>query len=77
MGSLAILYCTATGRPIPTVQWYKNDTAVTPITLRYQQTFIVPTVNPHTTVYTCVGINSPGNRKCLKSANITVTVESK
>ena len=77
MGSLAILYCTATGRPIPTVQWYKNDTAVTPIPLPYQQTFIVPTVYPPTTVYTCIGMNSPGNRKCMKSANITIIVERK
>ena len=77
MGGLATLYCVATGRPVPTVQWYKGDTAVTPIATPYQQIFIAPTNIPHTTNYTCIGINYAGNEKHMNSANITVIVESK
>ena len=79
MGSVAAIYCIATGTPVPTAQWYKSDTAVTPIPSLFQQAFIVPTDTPHTTVYTCMGTNYAGNRKHLhvSSANITVIVESK
>ena len=77
MGGLATLYCVATGRPTPTVQWYKGDTAVTPIPSLYQQIFIAPTNTPGTMNYTCIGKNHPGNRKHMNSANITVIVESK
>ena len=74
---MAALYCMATGRPIPTVQWYKSGTAVTPIPSLFQLAFIVPTDTPHTTVYTCTGTNHAGKRKHVNHANITVTVESK
>ena len=77
VGSLTILHCTVTGRPIPTVQWFKDDTAVIPIPFPYQQSFVVPTVTSHTTVYTCRAMNYPGIHKCMRSANITVAVESK
>ena len=77
MDSLAVLYCTADGRPIPTVQWFENNDAVTPLPSPYQQQFIVPTNTPHTTVYTCKAINRPRNRKCVRSASVTVVVESK
>ena len=75
MGSLGTLYCRASGKPIPTVQWYKDDIAVNPLSSYYQQVFLVPTDNPHTTVYTCVGINYAGNKKHVRSANITVIVK--
>ena len=77
VGSLAILYCTAIGKPIPRVQWYKDDTTVNPISSSFQQTFIVPTNMPHTTVYTCKGTNYIGNIKHTKSATITVIVKGK
>ena len=78
MGGLAALYCIATGRPISMVQWYKSDnTPATPIPSPYQQIFIAPTATPHTTFYTCKGINYAGNKKQVNSANITVNVESK
>ena len=77
VGGLATLYCVAKGRSTPTVQWYKGDTAVTPIPTLYQQIFIAPTDTPRTTNYTCKGINYAGNRKHMNSASIIVIVESK
>ena len=75
VGSLAILYCRATGNPIPRVQWYKDDTAVNPVSTPFQQTLIVPTDMPHTKVYTCKGTNYIENMKHTRSANVTVTVK--
>ena len=72
VGSVAVLYCKVTGKPTPTVQWYEGGFPVNPM-----QAFLVPTDTPHTTVYTCVGINYVGNKKHTRSANITVIVEGK
>ena len=77
VGSLAILYCRAIGKPIPRVQWYKDDTAVNPISSSFQQAFIVPTNMPHTTVYTCKGTNYIESMKHTRSASITVIVKGK
>ena len=77
VGSLVILYCRATGKPIPTVQWYKDDATVNPVPSLFQQTFIVPTTTSHTTIYTCKGTNYAGNVKHTTSANITVIVKGK
>ena len=75
MGDMAILYCKAIGKPVPRVQWYNDDTAVNPISSPFQQILIVPTNKPHTTVYTCKGINYIANRKHVRSANITIAVK--
>ena len=75
VGSLAILSCKAIGKPIPRVQWYKDDIAVSAMSLSFQQTFIVPTNTPHTTVYTCKGTNYIENVKYTRSASITVIVK--
>ena len=75
VSSLAILYCIATGKPIPRVQWYKNDTAVNPISSPLEQAFRIPTNIPHTTVYTCKGTNYIENVKYTRSASITVIVK--
>ena len=75
VGSLAILYCRAIGKPIPRVQWYKDDTPVNPIPSPFLQTFIVPTNMPHTIVYTCKGTNYIENVKYTRSASITVIVK--
>ena len=75
MDSLPILFCRAKGRPSPSVQWYKDDTAVNPFLSPMQQSFIVPHNMPHTTVYTCKAMNNVGNTECEKSANITVIVK--
>ena len=75
VGSLAILYCRATAKPPPRVQWYKDNTIVTLISSSFQQTFIIPTNMPHTTVYTCKGTNYIKNVKYTRSVNITVIVK--
>ena len=75
VGSLAILYCRAIGKPIPRVQWYKDNTTVNPISSPFQQSFVVPTDLPYTTVYTCKGTNYIENVKYTRSANITVIVK--
>ena len=76
VGSLAILYCRAIGKPIPRVQWYKDDTPVNPTSSSFQRAFIVLTTNiPHTTVYTCKGTNYIENVKYTRSASITVIVQ--
>ena len=76
VGSLAILYCRVIGKPIPRVQWYKDDTTVSPSSSS-QQTFIVPTNMPRTTVYTCKGTNYIESMKHTRSASITVIVKGK
>ena len=76
VGSLAILYCRVIGKPIPRVQWYKDDTPVNPTSSSFQQPFIILTTNiPHTTVYTCKGTNYIKNVKYTRSASITVIVQ--
>ena len=77
VGSVGVLYCRAAGKPIPTVQWYKGSFPFNPIPSYFQQVLLVPTDTPHTTVYTCVGINYAGNKKHTRFANITVIVEGK
>ena len=77
VGTLAILYCRARGKPIPTVQWYKDNSAVNPLPSLFQQQYIVETDSPHTTVYTCKANNYAGNMKHSSSANITVIVKGK
>jgi len=77
VGDEAVLDCRAKGRPDPTVQWYKDNTAVNRITSLFLQSFIVPTNFSHTTVYTCVGTNYIGGIKHTRSVNITVIVKVK
>ena len=77
MGSVAVLYCKAGGKPTPTVQWFKGGFPFNPIPSYFQQVLIAPTDTPQTTVYTCVGINYAGSKKHTRSANISVIVEGK
>ena len=77
VGSVAVVYCTARGKPIPTVQWYKDGVAFNPLPTPFQQALIVPNHIQHTTVYTCVGINYARKRKHEVFANITVIVKGK
>ena len=75
VGSLTILFCSATGRPSPLVQWCKDGTQVTCRSSRLDQSFyVVLTDVPHTTTYTCKAMNYVANVKCSRSANITVIV---
>ena len=77
MDSVGVLYCRARGKPIPTVQWYKNGFAFNPIPSYFQQVLLVPTDTPHTAVYTCVGMNYTGSRRLMGFANVTVIVKGK
>ena len=72
VGSVEVVYCQADGKPIPTVQWYKGGTPVTPLSSNF---LLIPTDSPHTTVYTCEGVNYAGNKKHVGIANITVIVK--
>ena len=77
MGILPILFCRATGNPIPLVQWYIDDAPVNHFPSRLQQLVIISTDKPSTTIYTCKAMNYIGNTKCIQSANITVIVNIK
>ena len=77
VGSVAVLYCSARGKPIRTVQWYKDGFPFNPLPSPFQQVLLVPTHSLQTTVYTCVAMNFAGNRKHIKYANITVIVKGK
>ena len=62
VGSLAILFCSATSVPSLLVQWCKDE--VTCRSPQLDQSFyVVPTDVPHTTVYTCKAMNNVANRK--------------
>jgi len=73
VGTRVLLYCIAEGRPIPTIKWYKNNTA---IPQQLGPLYPVPTDSPHTTKYTCEGTNYAGNMKNTASASVIVVVES-
>ena len=77
VGSLGILYCRASGKPIPMVQWYKNGFPVNHIASHFQQALLIPNNTQHTTVYTCEGKNYAGSKKHTGFANITVIVRGK
>ena len=77
VGSLGILYCRASGKPIPMVQWYKNGFPVNHIASHFQQALLIPNNTQHTIVYTCEGKNYAGSKKHTGFANITVIVRGK
>ena len=81
MGRFTVLHCTATGKPIPIVEWYIKDNIINnpfptiPHPSHGSRLLLVPTHKPHKTIYTCKGINYIGNKKYTSSASITVIVE--
>ena len=77
VGSVTVLYCSARGKSIPTVQWYKDGFAFNPLPSPFQQVLLIPTGTAATMVYTCVSINNAGNETHTRFANITVTVKGK
>ena len=72
VGFRLTLYCSACGLPLPTVQWYINDS---PANHQPPEFYLVPTTSAHTTVYTCIATNNAGNMTHVVSKNITVIVE--
>ena len=77
VGSAGTIQCRASGKPIPIVQWYKDELPINPFPSIFQQVLLVPTDTPRTIVYTCVGINYAGGEKHVGLANITVIVKGK
>ena len=73
VGTKLVLYCTAEGFPIPTIQWYKNNASIPQQSSPF---YLASTDTPGTTVYTCEGRNNAGNMENAASANIIVTVKS-
>ena len=73
VGEILLLYCTAEGLPIPTIQWYKNNVVIPGESSR---SYLAPTYYIGSTVYTCEGKNNAGNMENIGRANITVIVES-
>ena len=72
VGDRLLLYCIAKGFPIPTIQWYKNNTL---IPQQSSPLYLASTDTPGTTVYTCEGKNNAGNMQNVARASITVTVK--
>ena len=72
VGERLLLYCTAEGLPIPTIQWYKNNVVIPGQSSR---SYLAPTHHVGSTVYTCEGKNNAGNMEKIGRANITVIVE--
>jgi len=73
VGERLFLYCMAEGFPIPTIQWYVNNTS-TP--LQSSPLYLASSDAPGTTVYTCEGRNNAGNMENVAHANVTVIVKS-
>ena len=73
VGEILWLYCIAKGFPIPTIQWYKNNTL---IPQQSSSLYLVSTDTPGTTVYTCEGKNNAGNMQNIARANAIVLVKS-
>jgi len=70
---LVFLQCSATGLPLPEVQWFRNGTAATAAT-KGKAIVTVPTHYPHKSVYTCVGNNTVVDEERKQSSNISVIV---
>ena len=77
VGTSLLLDCQAHAQPTPIVQWYKNGvTALNYAAQKFHQSYRVPTVAPHSTVYSCVVTNNAGNTTNTVHKNIRVTVQS-
>ena len=74
IGTKLVLYCTAEGLPIPTIQWYKNNISIPQQSSPF---YLASTDTPGTTVYTCEGRNNAGNMENVASTNVIVTVKSR
>ena len=71
VGDILLLHCMAKGFPIPTIQWYENNTPIP-----QQPSPLASTDTPGTTIYTCEGKNKAGNMQNTARANVTVVVKS-
>ena len=57
------------------MQWYQNNKPVKPHAEPFVQDYVVPTNDPHTTVYTCIARNFTANVNHNITANITLIVQ--
>ena len=72
VGERLLLYCIAEGYPIPTIQWYENNTLIP----RQSSPFHLASTNaPGTTLYTCEAMNNAGNMINIARENIKVVVK--
>ena len=72
VGERLLLYCKVEGFPIPTIRWYENSTLVPQQSLPFH---LASTNAPGTTLYTCEGKNSAGNKINIARENIKVVVK--
>ena len=78
VGTRLFLDCQAHAQPAPKVQWHKNGvTALSYAAQKFRQSYRVPNVVPHSTIYSCVVTNNAGNTTNTVEKSITVTVQSK
>ena len=76
VGTRLLLVCTATGQPIPLVQWFEGKTPATPIAQQFQQLLPVPTAFPYANrIYTCVGKSNAGNKGNIVRQQVMITVK--
>lgn len=68
-----LLQCSATGFPLPEVQWLRNGIAATAAT-KGKAFVTVQTHYPHTSVYKCVGKNTVVDKEHKQSSSISVII---
>ena len=77
VGNLLRINCSAIGLPIPTVQWFRNGVAVTPLALKSLQYSEAQVRTQQNVVFTCAGTNYAGNKTIIMHANIIVNIIGK
>ena len=87
-GSDLTMYCNATGKPVPTLSWFKDGntlqtvqgTTVTLYTTLSNTVYSVLSINPikdeHAGVYTCLGSNVLPNGSLTHTSSFTLNVIS-
>ena len=77
VGNVLKINCSAVGLPIPTVQWFRNGVAVTPIALKSLEHSETPVRTMRNVVFTCAAKNYAGNMTQNIHENIIVNIIGK